>query len=337
MRQLILNDVADLRLRDVERPAAPAPGFVQARVRRVGICGTDLHAYAGKQPFFAYPRVLGHELAVEVVACGDGVSTVAVGDCVAVRPYLECGHCRACQRGLTNCCSTLKVLGVHIDGGMQEYINLPADHLHHAHGASLEGLALVEMLSIGFHAVRRAQSLPDDRLVVVGLGPIGLGVALAARERGLTITALDPSPVRRQFALDHGLVHAAAHPTDQPAQTAQDLCGGHAPDIVFDATGHVGAMESSFTIPGSGGKVVYVGLVQDHIRFYDPELHRREISILASRNATAVDFDAVIAAVPHIDVTAWVNRTTTPDELAGVMPLWRDPAAGVIKGMLSFD
>jgi threonine dehydrogenase-like Zn-dependent dehydrogenase len=149
--------------------------------------------------------------------------------------------------------------------------------------------------------------------------------------------ALDPSPIRRQFALDHGLVSAAAAPGEHPDQAALTLWGGHAPDVVLDATGHVGAMESSFAIPGNGGKVVYVGLVQDHIRFFDPELHRREISILASRNATAADFDAVIAALPHIDVTAWVNRTTTPDALVSVMPVWRDPAAGVIKGMLSFD
>jgi len=337
MRQLVLQAAGALQLRHVDPVSDPGPGEVTVRVRRVGICGTDLHAFAGKQPFFTYPRVLGHELAVEVVACGAQVSTVRTGDIVAVRPYMECGQCRACQRGLTNCCSTLKVLGVHIDGGMQEYINVPADHLHHAQGASVEGLALVEMLSIGFHAIRRAQALADDRLLVVGLGPIGLGVALAARERGLSIMALDPSPIRRQFALDHGLVSAAAAPGEHPDQAALTLWGGHAPDVVLDATGHVGAMESSFAIPGNGGKVVYVGLVQDHIRFFDPELHRREISILASRNATAADFDAVIAALPHIDVTAWVNRTTTPDALASVMPVWRDPAAGVIKGMLSFD
>lgn len=337
MRQIVLRAVGAMHVEDVARPDAPQPHDVQVRVRRVGICGTDLHAFAGKQPFFSYPRILGHELAVEVVACGDAVTSVAVGDIVAVRPYLECGHCRACQRGLTNCCETLRVLGVHIDGGMREYINLPASHLHHAHGVSVDGLALVEMLSIGFHAVRRANPAPDDRIVVVGLGPIGLGIALAARARGLPVYAIDPSPGRRAFAMTHHLVSDAQAPGAQVHTTARELCGGHAPDIVFDATGHVGAMESSVMIPGHGGKVVFVGLVQGNVSFSDPDLHRREITILASRNATAVDFDAVIAALPTIAIPAWVTHHTTPDQLAQCMPAWRDPATGVIKGMLSFD
>jgi threonine dehydrogenase-like Zn-dependent dehydrogenase len=193
------------------------------------------------------------------------------------------------------------------------------------------------MLSIGFHAVRRANPAADDRIVVVGLGPIGLGIALAARARGLSVCAIDPSPGRREFATTHQLVTSAQAPGADVHATARELYNGHAPDIVFDATGHVGAMESSVLIPGHGGKVVFVGLVQGNISFSDPDLHRREITILASRNATAVDFDAVIAALPSISVPAWVTHHTTPDQLAGCMPAWRDPATGVIKGMLSFD
>ncbi|MFZ9859248.1 MAG: zinc-binding alcohol dehydrogenase family protein [Roseiflexaceae bacterium] len=337
MRQIVLRAVGDMQIDEVPHPTSPLSHEVQARVRRVGICGTDLHAFAGKQPFFSYPRILGHELAVEVIACGDAVSNVAVGDIVAVRPYLECGTCRACQRGLTNCCESLRVLGVHIDGGMREYINLPASHLHHATGVDVDGLAMVEMLSIGFHAVRRAHPATDDRIVIIGLGPIGLGVALAARARGLTTVAIDPSPGRREFALTHQLVAAAHAPGDNVQTTARELCGGHAPDIVLDATGHVGAMESSVMIPGHGGKVIFVGLVQGNISVSDPDLHRREITIMASRNATSVDFDAVIAALPSISVPAWVTHHTTPALLADCMPAWRDPATGVIKGMLSFD
>jgi threonine dehydrogenase-like Zn-dependent dehydrogenase len=337
MQQLVLQAIGDLQLCDAPRPALPGRGEAQVRVRRVGICGTDLHAFTGNQPFFSYPRILGHELAVEVVACGVDVRNVAVGDTVAVRPYLECGTCHACQRGLTNCCSSLKVLGVHIDGGMREYLNVPADHLHHAHGASVAGLALVEMLSIGFHAVRRAAARADDRILVVGLGPIGLGAALAARERGLHVTALDPSPIRRAFAQTHGLVAASAAPSDTPAREAHELCGGHAPDVVIDATGHKGAMEASFLLPGHGGTLVLLGLIQGQLQFSDPDLHRREITVKASRNATAQDFDAVIAALPHIDVSAWATHQTDPTGLAQCMTTWRDPASGVIKGMLSFD
>ncbi len=337
MQQLVLQAIGDLRICDVPHPAPPHRGEAQVRVRRVGICGTDLHAFTGNQPFFSYPRILGHELAVEVVAVGDDVTNVAVGDTVAVRPYLECGRCRACQRGLTNCCSSLTVLGVHIDGGMREYFNVPADHLHHAHGASVEGLALVEMLSIGFHAVRRAAARPDDHIVIVGLGPIGLGAALAARERGLRVSALDPSPIRRAFAHTQQLVAASAAPGDTPSAVVHELCGGQAPDIVIDATGHKGAMEASFLLPGHGGTLVLLGLIQGTLTFSDPDLHRREITVKASRNATAQDFDAVIAALPHIDVSAWATHHTDPAGLAQCMTSWRDPASGVIKGMLRFD
>ena len=337
MLKITLHDVADVRLSDVPPPDAPPPGWVQVRVRRVGICGTDLHAYAGKQPFFAYPRVLGHELAVTVHQLGADVHGFAVGDDLAVRPYLECGVCRACRRGKTNCCTDLKVLGVHIDGGMRTFINLPATHLHHAHGVSLEGLALVEMLSIGFHAVRRALPRPDDQIVVVGLGPIGLGVCLAARARGLTVVAVDPSATRRAFARAQQLVAQAIDPGNDVIAAVRSACGGTFPDIVFDATGHPAAMEASFSLPGNGGTLVLVGLVQGELRFVDPEFHRRELTLLASRNATAEDFDAVIAALPSIDIAAWVTHQTIPTELATVFPLWRNPEHGVIKGMLDLD
>jgi threonine dehydrogenase-like Zn-dependent dehydrogenase len=335
--QITLHDVADLRLSDVAMPDAPPPGWVQVRVRRVGVCGTDLHAYAGRQPFFRYPRVLGHELAVTVHALGDGVLTVAVGDDVAVRPYLECGRCRACRTGRTNCCEQLTVLGVHIDGGMSQFINLPATHLHHAHGVALDGLALVEMLSIGFHAVRRANPRADDTVVVVGLGPIGLGVCLAARARGLAVIAVDPSPNRRAFASDQRLVAQAIDPGTDVVAAVRAACGGSLPDVVLDATGHPAAMEASFGLPVNSGTLVFVGLVQGDLRFADSEFHRREVTLLASRNATATDFDAVIAALPSIDIVAWVTHRTTPATLATDMPLWRDPGYGVIKGMLDMD
>jgi threonine dehydrogenase-like Zn-dependent dehydrogenase len=195
---------------------------------------------------------------------------------------------------------------------MREYLNLPADHLHHAHGVGVEGLALVEMLAIGFHAVRRATPQADDRIVVVGLRRIGLGVALAARARGLQVSALDPSPIRRDFALAQRLVHTATDPGSDAVAAAKTIADGHAPDIVIDATGHPSAMEASFGIPGHGGKLVLLGIIQGMLQFSDPDLHRREITVLASRNATAVDFDAVIAALPSIEVAAGLPTKLPP-------------------------
>ena len=336
MLQLTLHDIGDLRLEQVAPPEPPAAGWVQVQVRRVGICGTDLHAFAGKQPFFTYPRVLGHELAVTVAALGPGVDRVHVGMDVAVRPYLECGTCGACRSGRTNCCESLRVLGVHTDGGMRQFFNVPATHLHDARGVPLEGLALVEMLSIGFHAVRRAAPHPQQRIAVIGLGPIGLGVCLAARAAGCAVTAVDPSATRREFALQQRLAAATIAPGDDVRTALHSALGG-APDIVFDATGHPAAMEASFRLPGNGGTLVLVGLVQGTLSFDDPEFHRRELTLLASRNATAQDFDNVIAALPSIDIAAWVNQRCTPATLADSLRAWRDPNSGVIKGMLDMD
>jgi threonine dehydrogenase-like Zn-dependent dehydrogenase len=220
---------------------------------------------------------------------------------------------------------------------MSQFINLPATHLHHAHGVALDGLALVEMLSIGFHAVRRANPRADDTVVVVGLGPIGLGVCLAARARGLAVIAVDPSPNRRAFASGQRLVALAIDPGTDVVAAVRAACGGSLPDVVLDATGHPAAMEASFALPINSGTLVFVGLVQGDLRFADPEFHRREVTLLASRNATAVDFDAVIAALPSIDIAAWVTHRTTPATLGTDMPLWRDPSYGVIKGMLDMD
>jgi threonine dehydrogenase-like Zn-dependent dehydrogenase len=156
MKTIILDKPGQFQLTETEPPAAPLPGQALVRVRRVGICGTDIHAFKGDQPFFSYPRILGHELGVEVVSVASDVSNLTSGEICAVEPYLNCGVCIACGRGRPNCCVQLKCLGVHTDGGMRELITVPAAKLHPSHTLTLEQLALVETLGIGAHAVERA-------------------------------------------------------------------------------------------------------------------------------------------------------------------------------------
>jgi threonine dehydrogenase-like Zn-dependent dehydrogenase len=181
MQTIVLNEPEHFVLTDTPQPGDPAPGQALVRVRNIGICGTDLHAYRGRQPFFSYPRILGHELGVEVVAVGDNNASLKPGDQCAVEPYLNCGHCIACRRGMTNCCTTLKVLGVSTDGGMREYITLPVNKLHKSEKLGLDQLAIVETLCIGAHAVSRAQPEPGETALVVGAGPIGLTVIEALK------------------------------------------------------------------------------------------------------------------------------------------------------------
>jgi 2-desacetyl-2-hydroxyethyl bacteriochlorophyllide A dehydrogenase len=298
MHQIVLTAPGHLTLRHVERPE-PRPGQALVRVRRIGICGTDLHAYAGRQPFFTYPRVLGHELAVVVERVEGADGGVQPGDTCAVRPFLNNPGSRASLRGRTNCCEDLAVLGVHVDGGMSEWLAIDARFLHPASGLPLDALALIEPLSIGCHAVSRAAVASDETVLVVGAGPIGLATAQFASLTGATVTILDLVPQRRERAA--GLLPRAIVSGEPPARPV---------DVVFDATGHAGSMMRSFDFVAAGGRLVFVGLTLDPISFSDPDFHRREITLLASRNATARDFERVLAAVQAraVEPLRWITH-----------------------------
>ena len=165
MKTIVLEKPGSFQLTERPSPGDPAPGQALVRIHRVGVCGSDIHAFKGNQPFFTYPRVVGHELGVEIVAVGPNEKGLAVGDRCAVEPYLHCGRCIACRRGKTNCCVALQVLGVHTDGGMCEFIAVPVGKLHRSRTLSPDQLALVEMLTIGAHAVRRAQLEPGENVL----------------------------------------------------------------------------------------------------------------------------------------------------------------------------
>ncbi len=188
----MLNLAAPGRLEWQEAPdPVPGPGEELVRVRYAGICGTDLHAYHGRQPFFEYPRRLGHELCVELI--DDSPSQA-----FAVNPYMHCGSCQPCCAGTTNCCEQLEVLGVHRDGGFAPLLIVPVSHLYAAQGLAAEALAVVEPLVVGHHAVARAGIAAGEAVLVAGLGPIGLGVALMAKCRGADLVACEARADRRQ-------------------------------------------------------------------------------------------------------------------------------------------
>ena len=192
MRAISCTAPEQLALVDIERPELK-PGWVRVAIRHIGICGTDYHIFEGNFPFFEYPRVIGHELSGTVV--DPNGEAFAAGDPVVINPYLNCGHCPACLEGRANCCETLKVIGVHAPGGMAEEIVMPAGNLYPATGLSLRDAAMVEFLAIGAHAIRRTAELkPGSRALVVGSGPIGLGVAFFAKIAGADVTVVDAAP-----------------------------------------------------------------------------------------------------------------------------------------------
>jgi 2-desacetyl-2-hydroxyethyl bacteriochlorophyllide A dehydrogenase len=272
------------------------PGEVLLRVRRVGVCGTDLHIFTGNQPYLAYPRVMGHELS-GVVEEADPASGLATGDAVYVMPYLSCGRCIACRQGKTNCCTSIQVLGVHRDGAMTELLAVPAPFVHKAEGITLDQAAMLEFLAIGAHAVDRGAVAAGQRVLVAGAGPIGLAVMLFAALRGARVVALDTRRDRLEVARAHLGVEAAVEVGPDDAEELARLSGGEFFDVVFDATGNPRAMERGFGFIAHGGRYVLVSIVQGNISFADPDFHKREATLLSSRNATTADFETVLAAM----------------------------------------
>lgn len=336
MLQITLEQPGKLSSAETPQPK-PARGEALVRVHRIGVCGTDLHAFAGKQPFFSYPRVLGHELGVEVIDPGDEPGGLKVGDRCSVEPYLNCGHCIACRRGKPNCCAELKVMGVHVDGGMRPYFTLPARKLHPSAKLDYEQLALVETLGIGAHAVERAEVKADDVVLVIGAGPIGLSVIQFVQVAGATLIVADVSETRLTFCRDKLAVKHTVLPTaDLPAQV-RAINGGDLPTVVIDATGNPKSMANSFDLPAHGGRLVFVGLFQGDLTFNDPNFHRRELTVFASRNSLPGTFRDIIRWVEagKIDTKPWITHRL---DLASVPEVFPREIAGnpaVLKAMIN--
>lgn len=341
MKTLVLETPGKLVAIDTMAPTE-AVGADEAlmRVHRVGVCGTDIHAYAGRQPFFTYPRILGHELGVEVLAVGTEVRNVAVGDRCAVEPYLNCGRCIACTRGKPNCCRTLQVLGVHTDGGHRSRIVLPAAKLHRSSKLSFDQLALVETLGIGAHAVGRAQLQAGENVAVIGAGPIGLAVMQFARAAGARVIAVDVSQSRLAFCRDRvGIEHQIDAGGGDVVGQLEARTNGDLPTAVFDATGNVKSMNACFDYVAPGGRLIMVSLVQADVTFHDPHFHRRELTVLSSRNALPAEFTAIIKLIEEgrIDTGPWITHRAKLDEVTARFESWTNPETGVIKAMIEVD
>lgn len=306
------------------------------KVKRVGICGTDLHAFEGTQPFFNYPRILGHELAGELTEFDDAPGFKA-GETVSFIPYLHCGSCIACRAGKTNCCSQLQVCGVHLDGGMVEYLSVPSALLLHGQGLSLDELTLVEPLAIGAHGVRRAAVQPGEYVLIIGAGPIGLATIEFAKIAGGEVIAMDINEKRLRFCREQlNVAYTVNASMKNVTDQLREITRGDMPTVIIDATGSLSAINNAFQYMAHAGRYVLIGLQKAEISFSHPEFHKREGALMSSRNATRKDFEYVISALqrgdvrPGIFITHRVNFDQIADEFEG----WLNPAQGVIKVMV---
>jgi len=335
MKGIVCAQVGQLSWVEMPEPELIA-GQAIISVRRVGICGTDLHAFKGNQPFFSYPRILGHELAGTIEAIGDETAGLSVGDQVSVIPYLHCGACIACRNGKTNCCTDLLVMGVHVDGGMRERIAVPVSHLVKTDGLTLDQSAMLEPLAIGAHAVRRSGLRAGDQALVIGGGPIGLGVAVFARALGASVIALDINEDRLNFCRDWADVHHTVNALHQPLEHIVSLTNGELPTVVFDATGNAQSMNDSFPYTAHGGTLVFVGLVKSNITFNDPEFHKRELTLMGSRNATREDFEFVKTTIQQgtVDISRYITHRSSLEEMMPEFQSWLKPESRVIKAVV---
>ena len=342
MKAIELEKPQHFRRVELAEPPAPGPGEALVRVHRIGICGTDYSGYLGKMPFFSYPRIPGHELGVEVLAVGAGVDNVRPGDRCSVEPYMNCQQCYACRQGAGNCCESLKVLGVMMDGGMRERFVLPARKLHASAKLSLDQLALVETLAIGCHAVNRGRARPGENVLVIGAGPIGLSAIEFVKLSGAKCIVLDLNQQRLEFCRNRmGVEHTLLLRGDgAELEELKALTGGNLAQLVIDATGSNKSMGHALNYAGFTGRIVYVGITQQEVSFpHAPAMHRRELTLLASRNALPPDFTRIIQLIEEgrIDTRPWITHHAGFDEMIGAFPDWLKPETGVIKAIVRVE
>ena len=336
MKSLVCIGPGNFEYVTTEQPVL-TPGYAIIKIKRIGICGTDLHAFEGTQPYFNYPRILGHELAGELIQA-DNAPGFEPGEAVTIIPYFNCGNCVACRSGKPNCCVNIKVCGVHIDGGMSEYLSVPSYSLVHNNGLSFNELALIEPLAIGAHGINRAEVRDGEFVLIIGAGPIGLGSMEFARIAGAKVIAMDVNEDRLNFCRDKLQVEYIINALSQNVKEQLiDITGGDMPAVVIDATGNQNAISNAFNYMSHGGRYVLIGLQKGEINFSHPEFHKREGTLMSSRNATQADFEQVMNAIKNgfIDPLNYITHQIGFDHLKNEFPSLIKPETSVIKAMVS--
>ncbi|MCH7410764.1 zinc-binding alcohol dehydrogenase family protein [Belliella sp. DSM 111904] len=334
MKYIVCENPGKFTLKETQKPTLKE-GEVLIAIKKIGICGTDIHAYAGNQAYFSYPRILGHELAAVVEESNK--SDFAKCEKVILIPYLHCGNCIACKSGKTNCCVNMRVMGVHVDGGMQEYLAVPSWSLLRTPNLSYSEMALVEPLAIAAHAIRRANIQAGEHVLVMGCGPIGLAIMAIAKIKGATVIALDINPQRIQYAkdqigVDHGVIARPSAEEEIKVLTAGSNC-----QAVFDATGSKVALESGPNYMSHGGRYVLVGLSKGELVFSHPGIHAKESTIMCSRNATHEDFDFVINMLGEklFPTESFITHEAAFEDMIAVFDSWINPETQVIKATVN--
>jgi threonine dehydrogenase-like Zn-dependent dehydrogenase len=323
--------------RVVERPIpAPGPGEVLVKVARIGLCGTDLGTYLGKNPLVSYPRVIGHEVAGVIAEAGPGTVGLVPGTRVAVSPYKNCGGCPACRAGRPNACRANETLGVQREGALADYVVAPASRLFTSASLSLDHLALVEPFSVGMHAVARGRVAPGDTVLVIGCGGVGTGAVAGAAGRGARVLALDLDEAKLTLARTLGAADAVPGADEHAAARIADLTGGDGPSVVIEAVGSAATYRLALEVVQSCGRIVCIGWVKGDVSLEARHLVAKEVDLLGSRNAMG-EFDEVIALFEsgRIDPARVVTDRIEMDAVPAVFERWSARPSAIGKVLVS--
>lgn len=335
MKAVVLEGPGQVRLKDVPEPSAPSEGEVLLRVRRVGLCGSDLNSYRGRNPLVSYPRILGHETAGTVAAVGPGVEGWLEGTAVTLSPYSNCGRCASCLRGRSNACRFNQTLGVQRDGALTELIAVPASRLFQA-DLTLKELCLVEPLTVGFHAVERGRVEAGDSIAVFGCGGIGLGAVAGAAFRGATVIGVDVDHAKLALARKAGAAYTVNTAQEDLHVQLEELTGGRGPDVIIEAIGLPETYRAAVEEVAYAGRVVYIGWAKEQVTYETRPFVHKELDILGARNAQREDFQQVIRMLEahRFPVDDAVTHTVPLQETPAILEAWSAEPARFSKIMV---
>ena len=337
MRALVIERPGEARVIDIDPPPRD-PNEVALRIRRIGLCGTDLSTYLGKNPLVTYPRIPGHEIAATVECVPENNPGLKSGMDVTMSPYTNCGHCSACRNGRFNACRYNQTLGVQRDGAMREHFSMPAEKLYAA-DLPIEELCLVEPLTVGFHAVSRGRVTDPDVVAIYGCGGVGLGAVCAAVFRGARVIAIDIDDGKLEIARKAGARYLLNSMREDTHARLQEITDGHGPDVVIEAIGRPDTFRAAVEEVAFTGRVVYIGYAKDHVSYETRLFVQKELDIRGTRNALPEDFQEVIRMFQ-------ARRFPTSDAISAVLPLekapamlkaWSENPGKFTKIMISFD
>jgi len=338
MKAIEITEPGKVCLSEREKPT-PKSGEVLLRVNRVGYCGSDLGAFKGLNPLVTYPRVPGHEIGATIAELGEGVTGWSVGQEVLVIPYSSCGKCSACLKQRYNCCMNNETLGVQRDGALCEFAVAPVEKLIASEKLSLEELALVEPLTVGFHAVSRGQVTKSDTVAVIGCGAIGLGVIAGVNFRGARAIAIDIEDSKSAVAKSCGANEFVNSKTENVSERLKELTDGHGPDVIIEAVGHPMTYRMAVEEVCFAGRVVYIGWAKAPIEYETKFFVLKELDIRGSRNALPVDFEEVIKMLEGgtFPLDHVITKTVSLNDAPAAMESWAADPASITKIQIDLD